>query len=88
MAHLIGDIERLREHLEIDESGQTVLVACESGTKWGCEAQRSGPCHQPQSGAFSQVRRLGLTPFSVARPVFGLISGAPLTRNNSPVWGW
>ena len=51
-------------------------------------AQRSGPCHQPQSDAFPQVRRLGLTPFSVARPVFGLISGAPLTRNNSPVWGW
>jgi hypothetical protein len=52
------------------------------------KAQRSGPCHQPQSGAFSQVRRLSLTPFSVARPVFGLISGAPLTRNNCPVWGW
>jgi hypothetical protein len=51
-------------------------------------AQRSGPCHQPQSRAFSQVKRLGLTPFSGLRPVSGLISGAPLTRNNSPVWGW
>ncbi|MGH3869868.1 MAG: hypothetical protein ACRDQ4_27965 [Pseudonocardiaceae bacterium] len=52
------------------------------------KAQCSGPCHQPQSRAFSQVRRLGLMPLSVARLVSGLISGAPLTRNDGPVWGW